>query len=407
MQYVPFTPYRRVLTLPRVRPSMALMFFARLPMTMTGVTLTLYVVSNLGHGYGAAGIVGAASTLGMALGAPLLGRSIDRYGLRPVVGVCGVTSTAFWIAVPHLSYAVLVVCALPAGFLSVPAGSLARQILAALVPAEQRRAAYSLDTILVEASFMIGPAAGIAAITSLSATVTLSGIGAIFGVTALLIFLLNPPIRNEDELAPIGSVRPPLRSWLSGRLLATLLVAAGTLFCLVGTEVATLAALRANGDVGWTGLVIVVMCAASMAGGIVHGAVKRSLPQGVLMLLLAVLVLPVGLADQPWWLLMLVLIPTNLLCAPTLAATTETVSTMAPPAVRGEAMGLQDASTRLGLALGSPVVGFAIDHSSPAWGFFAAGAGGLVLAAFGLLWTRRRRPAAVAPALAAAVRARR
>jgi predicted MFS family arabinose efflux permease len=308
--------------------------------------------------------------------------------------------------VPHLSYAVLVVCALPAGFLSVPAGSLARQILAALVPADQRRAAYSLDTILVEASFMIGPAAGIAAITSLSATVTLSAIGAIFGATALLIFLLNPPIRNEDELAPVGAVRPPLRSWLSGHLIATLLIAAGTLFCLVGTEVATLAALRANGDVGWTGLVIVVMCAASMAGGIVHGAVKRSLPQGLLMLLLAVLVLPVGLADQPWWLLMLVLIPTNLLCAPTLAATTETVSTLAPPAVRGEAMGLQDASTRLGLALGSPVVGFAIDHSSPAWGFFAAGAGGLVLAAFGLLWTRRRRPAAVTPAQPAAVRAR-
>lgn len=406
MRYVPFEPYRQVLTLSRVRPSMVLMFFARLPMTMTGVTLTLYVVTNLGHGYGAAGVVGAATTLGMALGAPLLGRTIDRYGLRPVVGVCGVASTAFWVAAPHLSYAVLVACALPAGFLSVPAGSLARQILAALVPAEHRRAAYSLDTILVEASFMIGPAAGIAAITSLSATFTLSGIGVLFGGTALLIFLLNPPIRNEDELAPVGSVRPPLRSWLTGRLLATLLVAAGALFCLVGTEVATLAALRSHGDVGWTGLVIAVMCAASMLGGIVHGAVKKSLPQGVLMLLLAALVLPVGLADQPWWLLMLVLIPTNVLCAPTLAATTETVSALAPPAVRGEAMGLQDASTRLGLAAGSPVVGFAIDHSSPAWGFVAAGAGGLVLAAAGLLWTHRRR-AATAPAMAAAVQARR
>ncbi|MFI5607176.1 MFS transporter [Amycolatopsis sp. NPDC051903] len=389
---------------------MALMFFARVPMTMTGVTLTLYVVADLGHGYGAAGIVGAATTLGMALGAPLLGRTIDRYGLRPVVAVCGTASTAFWVTAPHLSYPVLVACALPAGFLSVPAGSLARQILAALVPAEHRRAAFSLDTILVEASFMIGPAAGIAALTSLSATPTLTGIGLLFGSTALLTFLFNPPIRNEDELAPVGSVRPPLRSWLTGRLLATLLVAASALFCLVGTEVATLAALRAHGDVGWTGLVIAVMCAASMLGGIVHGAVKRSLPQGVLMLLLAALVLPVGLAVQPWWLLMLLLIPTNLLCAPTLAATTETVSTLAPPAVRGEAMGLQDASARLGLAVGSPVVGFVIDHSAPAWGFAAAGAGGLVLASLGLLWTLRRRTGVAGstqPSLAAAVRARR
>jgi len=96
---------------------------------------------------------------------------------------------------------------------------------------------------------------------------------------------------------------------------------------------------------------------------------------------------------------MLVLIPTNMMCAPTLAATTETTSRLAPPQVRGEAMGLQDAATRLGLALGSPVVGFAIDHSSPEWGFAAAGLGGLVIAAAGLL--RRRSPApAPAPAIA-------
>ncbi|WP_240490775.1 MFS transporter [Amycolatopsis vancoresmycina] len=174
--------------------------------------------------------------------------------------------------------------------------------------------------------------------------------------------------------------------------MATLLIAGGTLFVLVGTELATLAALRAHGDLGVTGLVIAVMCAASILGGVVHGAVKRSLPQGVLMLLLALLVIPVGLADHPWWLLMLALIPTNLLCAPTLAATTETVSRIAPPRVRGEAMGLQDAFTRLGLAAGSPVVGFAIDHSTPAWGFAAAGLGGLLIASSGLLLRRSPAP---------------
>ncbi|PFG48734.1 putative MFS family arabinose efflux permease [Amycolatopsis sulphurea] len=406
MGHVPFQPYRRILAMPGVRSSVILMFFARLPLTMTGVTLTLYVVSDLGRGYGEAGVVGAASTLGTALGAPVLGRCIDRYGLRPVVAACGAASTAFWFAAPHLSYPVLVACALPEGLLCMPAGSLARQILTALVPAEQRRAAYSLDTILVEATFMIGPAAGIAAITALPATLVLSGLGVLFGLTSLLTYLLNPPIRDEDEPGPAGVTRPPLRSWLSARLVATLLVAAGAMFCLVGTEVATLASLRSHGDGGWTGLVIVVMCAASMLGGIVHGGVRRSLSQGVLVMLLTVLVIPVGLWEQPWWLLMLALIPTNLACAPTLAATTETVSSLAPPAVRGEAMGLQDASTRLGLAAGSPVVGFAIDHASPAWGFAAAGLGGLLLAALGLLWTLRGRPVKL-PALAASVRARR
>ena len=399
---MPLQPYRRVLSVPRVPSTMALMFLARLPMTMNGVLMTLYIVTGLGRGYGAAGLVGAGVTLGMALGAPLLGRCFDRYGLRPIVAVCGIGTTVFWIAAPHLPYAALAVVAIPAGMLSVPAGSLARQVLAALVPAEERRAAYSLDTISVEATFMIGPALGIAAITTLSPTFTLTALGVLFGGTAFLIWLVDPPIRETVEPGA-ATTRPPLRSWLTGRRVATLLIAAGTLFVLVGTELATLAALRANGDIGVTGVVIAVMCAASMIGGVVHGAVKKSLPQGLLMLLLALLVVPVGLADQPWWLLMLVLIPTNLLCAPTLAATTETVSRIAPPRVRGEAMGLQDASTRLGLALGSPVVGFAIDHSSPAWGFAAAGLGGLVIAAAGLLYRRAPVPEPEpAPALAAA-----
>ncbi|VVJ22955.1 Uncharacterized MFS-type transporter [Amycolatopsis camponoti] len=397
---MPLQPYRRVLSVPRVPSTMALMFLARLPMTMNGVLMTLYIVTGLGRGYGAAGLVGAGVTLGMALGAPLLGRCFDRYGLRPVVAVCGIGTTVFWIAAPHLPYAALAAVAIPGGMLSVPAGSLARQVLATLVPAAERRAAYSLDTISIEATFMIGPAIGIAAITTLSPTFTLTALGVLFGGTAFLIWLVDPPIRESMEPGA-STTRPPLRSWLTGRLVATLLIAAGALFVLVGTELATLAALRANGDIGVTGLVIAVMCAASIIGGIVHGAVKKSLPQGLLMLLLALLVVPVGLADQPWWLLMLVLIPTNLVCAPTLAATTETVSRIAPPQVRGEAMGLQDASTRLGLALGSPVVGFAIDHSSPAWGFAAAGLGGLVIAAAGLLHRRTPEPAVEpVPALA-------
>jgi predicted MFS family arabinose efflux permease len=372
--------------------SMLLMFFARLPMTAMGITLTLHVVSDLGRGYGAAGLVGTATMLGSAVGAPLLGRAIDRYGLRPVVAVCGISTTAFWASTPYLPYFVLVTIALPAGLLTVPAGSLARQVLAALVPEGQRRAAFSLDTISVEASFMVGPSVGILVITQVSAKVALTGIGVCFGLAAIALLVLNPPVRGEDEpVRDRTDIRPPLRSWLSGRLIATLLIAIGALFTLVGTEVAVLAALRANGDVRWTGLVITLMCIASMAGGIVHGAVRKSLSQSKLMLLLALLVIPVGLLDQPWWLLAIALIPTNLACAPTLAATTETVSKIAPTRVRGEAMGLQDSATRLGLALGGPVVGFVIDHSTPAWGFAAAGLGGLAVASLGVLWHLRSR----------------
>ncbi|AXB45739.1 MFS transporter [Amycolatopsis albispora] len=379
---MPLQPYRRLLALPSVPSSMLLMFFARLPITAMGITLTLHVVTDLGRGYGEAGLVGTATTAGSALGAPLIGRAIDRYGLRPVVAVCGVVSAGYLLATPHLPYLALVLVALPAGLLAVPAGSIARQVLAAQVPAAQRRTAYSLDTVSVEVTFMIGPSLGILISTQVSSAAALTSIGALSGVVAVLLYLMNPPVRADHEV--VTGERPPLRSWLSRELVATLLIATGALFVLVGMELAALASLRENGEVDWTGVVIALMCVASLVGGIVHGAVHRSLSQVTLMVLLAVLTIPVGLVDTPWWLLALVLVPANLVCAPTLAATTEAVSSLAPVRVRGEAMGLQDSATRIGLAIGGPVVGFVMDHSAPGWGFVASGLGGLALASVGI-----------------------
>src|SRR3981081_2314810 len=108
-------PYRRVLAQPQVRTSTLLMFFARLPMTSVGIPLPLHVVTALGRGYGAAGLVGTATMVGTAIGSPLLGRLIDRYGLRPVVAVCGVCSTAFWVSAPYLPYVSLGAISLPGG----------------------------------------------------------------------------------------------------------------------------------------------------------------------------------------------------------------------------------------------------------------------------------------------------
>ncbi|MCP2181695.1 putative arabinose efflux permease, MFS family [Prauserella alba] len=372
---------------------------ARLPMTATGVTLTLHVVGTLGHGYGAAGLVGTATTAGTALAAPLLGRMIDRHGLRPVVAVCGTTSATFWISAPHLPYAVLLVAALPAGALLIPAGPIARQVIAALVPVRQRRTAYSLDSVLVELTFMTGPALGILVTTQVSSTAALTAIGLLFGTCGCALFAVNPPVRTPEEAGQTSraGIRPPLTSWLGRHMIATLLVATGALFVLVGAELAALATLRESGEVGAAGIVIAVMCLASLVGGVVHGVARRSASQLTLMVTLAALTIPAALVAEPWWLLALILVPSNLVCAPTLAATTERVSQLAPPAARGEAMGVQDSATRIGLALGSPVVGFVMDHTSPGMGFVAAGAGGLAFAAAGAALSRRSTSGRPAP----------
>lgn len=385
---VSLLPYRQVLALPGVRTSLLLMFVARIPMTAMGITVTLHVVTELGRGYGAAGLVATMATAGTAAGAPLLGRMLDHYGLRPVIAACAVASTLYWFAAPWLTYGVLLVVALPAGVLSVPSGSLAKQVLAALVPEAQRRTAYSLDSMSVEVSFMVGPAGALLLATQVSTAAALTAIGVAYAVVGLALCWTNPPLRSDRDDRG-AAARPAMRSWFTPQLGKALLVIAGALFVLVGMEMALLAALRESGDVQWTSLVMVIICAASIAGGLVHGAVRRSWSQMRLMVVLAVLTLPVGLADHPWWLLALALIPMNLACAPTIAATSEAVTALAPARVRGEAIGLQGTALWVGIATGSPAIGFVIDHSSAAWGFAAAGAGGLAVAGVAYLLGRR------------------
>jgi MFS family permease len=97
--------------------------------------------------------------------------------------------------------------------------------------------------------------------------------------------------------------------------------------------------------------------------------------------LLALLTVPVGLGGSQWWLLSLALLPAGTLCAPAMAASADAVSRLAPPEVRGEAMGLHGSAITVGLALGAPLAGAVIDLSAPAWGFAATGLVGLAVAA--------------------------
>lgn len=85
----------------------------------------------------------------------------------------------------------------------------------------------------------------------------------------------------------------------------------------------------------------------------------------------------------------LALVGAGLLTAPTLSTVADAVSRLAPASVRGEATGLQSSALSAGFALGSPVVGLAIDVSVPAGGFAAAGLAGLAAALTGCLLSRR------------------
>ncbi|WP_200211218.1 MFS transporter [Micromonospora coerulea] len=398
-------PYRQALALPGLRSLLLVSVLARIPLTATGVTLTFYVVLDLGRGYGAAGLVGAALTVGAAVGSPLLGRLVDRRGLRPVLVLTTAAEALFWAGAPALSYPVLLPAAFVAGLLALPVFSVVRQSVAALVPAERRRPAYALDSMSVELSFMVGPALAVALATAVSPRATLWAVGAGIVAAGIVFWLLNPPTRSAEE--PAGPQRRvPRREWLTPRLLAVLAVSLAATLVLGGTDVAVVAVLRASGEVGWTGAVLAMWAVASLVGGFAYGAVSRSFSPLALMAALSLCTIPVGLGGAHWWLLCLALVPAGALCAPTIAATSDAVSRLAPAGVRGEAMGLHGSAVTVGIAVGAPLAGAVIDASLPLWGFAVTGAVGLLVAMAVLpVELRHRRetvPAAAEPELAPA-----
>jgi predicted MFS family arabinose efflux permease len=281
---------------------------------------------------------------------------------------------------PLLPYPVLLGAALLNGLVTIPAFTVARQSIAAMVPEAQRHPAYALDSMAVEVSFIAGPALAVLVATTVSPVVAMYGVGGVIVLGGLGLSLLNPPVRDAAATMAAGTAPPRRRDWLRGRMVAILAVASATTLVLGGSDISIVAVLRQSGQVEWTGVVLALWGASSLAGGFAYGMVPRALPPFALLGVMGLATVPVGLAGGGWWWLALAMVPAGALCAPTLAATADMVSRLAPAVVRGEAMGWLGSAHTLGIALGTPLAGAVIDASAPAWGFAAVGGLGLVVA---------------------------
>lgn len=386
--------YRAILAIPGVGAVTAVSFLARLPASAAAITLTLHVVLTLDQGYAAAGVVGAAATVGMAIGAPLLGRLVDRRGLRTMLALTLSAQAVFWGIAPFLPYPSLLACALLGGLLGVPVYSVTRQSLAVLVPAERRRPAFALDSMSVEISYIVGPAVGALLALQVSSSAAMWTVGAGWLVAGGALVLLNPPTRAAHDAS--GGPPPPVRQWFDRRLLGALLATTTAVTVIFGTELSMIAGLQLGGNAAWIPLVNAVWCVASLVGGFAYGAARRSRPLPVLVGCLGAAALPVGLAGT-WWSYALLLVPVGLLIAPSMAASAETVSALAPEHVRGLVTGLHGSAITLGATVATPLAGLLVDVASPAVAVLTVGSTGLGAAALVSLLGRHRREARATP----------
>ncbi|GGS98917.1 MULTISPECIES: MFS transporter [Streptomyces] len=274
--------YRRVLAL--TGPLLPLLsFLARLPVAMVQFGSVLLVAATSGS-LAAAGTVGAALSAGQVLGGPLLGRTADRRGQRPVVLAAAAVNAAATAGLVAGALGGLPVPALAAvGALagaSVPlVGPLARTRSVAL--AHRARAdegllgaVHSLEGTLDEVSFVLGPAlVGVAALAAhpAFALALAAALVAVFGTA----FALHPTAAATAPAAAAATApagRRPRRPRHPGVVHAV----RGSLFlqgAMFGACQAGIAALTARlGAPGQAGTVYAAMGVVSAVAGLAVGA---------------------------------------------------------------------------------------------------------------------------------------
>jgi MFS family permease len=422
--------YREVLAVPGMTSLYLVGVLARVPHVGGGLALTLYVVEGLGRGYFQAGVVTAALTIGIAFGSPWRGRLVDRVGLRRALVPSVIAMPVLWTAAAFSPFWLLLPVALLAGALAVPVFTVLRQAIGVIVPERSRRAAFALDSVLVEASFIVGPPLVVVAVTQVGAEVALIAIGIGEALAGVLLGWLNPRLRSDVPGPAVAStpgtparprasaegdvdvaagltggddrrlrrLRLPLPAWMTPGLMAMYACSFGTAFVLSGSEVGVIALLRDLDRVELVGWVFAVWGVASGVGGLVYGALRRGASSPLVLLAwLSLATLPLALAVNPLLLFVLV-VPAGVLVAPTLSASADGVSRRVGEQNRGEAMGWHGSATTAGFSMGAPLAGAAADLLGPSSAFVLVAVVSGALAMVGLGMVRRHREAATAAA---------
>lgn len=359
--------YRTVLGLRDVRNVLLLGLVVRIPLWAANVVLVLHVVTHLHRSYGAAGLLTAAATVALAISGPWRGRRLDRVGLRKALVPSLVVLGGCWSVAPFVGYWPLLVLASVAGLFVIPSFSIVRQAVIHAVPEAERTSALAIDAVVLEISFMIGPALGVLLATYWATPQALFTCEFASIAGGVLIWLANPALRAADGSDPAASERKRGRAalhWVNASVIAVLAACVGATVVLTATDVGVVAALRDMGHQSWIGWELALWGLGSAVGGVVYGALHRPIPAGLLLALLAATTIPVGLATNPLTLAGLLMVA-GFFCAPTLTATVDTLSRTVPEKVRGEALGWHGSALTTGGALGAPLGGVAVDR----WGW--------------------------------------
>lgn len=371
-----FRPYLRVLSVPGAAAFSIAGVFARLPISMLGLSIIL-MISQLYGEYGIAGRVAAVFIAVQAVCSPQIAKLVDRYGqariMRPAIVLhllgLAIIATAVLLHAPEWA---LYVSVIPAGMTMGSMGAMVRARWSHVLDNPRDvHVAYSLESVFDEVTFIIGPV-----LATILSTVVFPGAGILVSSLAFAIggFVMlgqsatEPPPSGRDH-ANKGSVMA------SGGMLIVV-----GIFLLVGaifgsTDVATVAFTEVRGMDGYAGAVLACFAAGSLISGLIYGSrnwvqpVNRRFVIGVIALACGVVPL-FFITSIP--VLAAVMFVAGFAIAPTLISGNELVQHFVAPGRLTEGLTWVGTALGVGVALGSSAAGSIIDSFGPHGGFATA-----------------------------------
>lgn len=376
------------------RPGISGLFLSsvvgRLPMGMMGLAVVLAVREGFGS-YSAAGGVTAAFALSGGASAVVQGRLMDRLGQTPVLLVCGLgfpsSVAAMLVATESGLLPAVVAAAVATGVTFPPLAACLRASLPRLLSGDAAllRAGYSLDSVVQEAIYLVGPLL-VGALVALAAPSAALATAAVAGGIGTLWFATLPASRHRKPARATlenddGTEREGARGRL-GPLRAggfRVLVAASFSFGVVfgALQIALAAFAEQRGAAGATGLLLATLSLGGIAGGLLFGAFSQRVPSATAYwacFALWAAFLALGALPTTVWQAAIVVALVGLPVPPIMATAYQLAGRVSPEATLTEAFAWLNTATLGGSAAGLAAAGFALSVLAPGWLFLAGAA---------------------------------
>jgi predicted MFS family arabinose efflux permease len=387
--------YASLLERPELRRTIVASVIGRLPIGILGLAILLATQAASGS-FGHAGAVAACYLAGLAAMAPILGRVIDRTGPSRILLACALLFPATLVAlVAALNSGAPVWTAFAlsalAGATFPPITVCLRTFLRQRLTEEAQLAtAYSLESVLIEIIFIVGPMLVALFVAYLSASAAVL-FAAACGFAGTLLFRRSPVLvhwRIEQRHA-VASLIGPLSVRGFVPLLAVILAYSGAFGLL---EIGVTAFAAEAGKPALAGLILGLMSVGSAFGGLAYGSRswRLHLPQqfALMLLLMGVGIAALSLIGNAALFVALGVIA-GVVMAPALIIQSMLVARTAPPQYATEAFTWSTSCLLTGVGIGLATGGMLLERANSAAVFGAAGA--VSLAAAVLAYTSLRK----------------